>query len=98
VDKFKPTFDLEAFKAAFSTEDALNVTGSAPRDAAALGFGSTEIVEISHFYKCMTSYADHRVWQDVYHVPSDVGLLYVKFMADTVTEFLLLSFKEKQDG
>ena len=26
-----------------------------------------------------------------------VGLLYVKFTADTVTEFLLLSFKEKHN-
>lgn len=45
----------------------------------------------------MTAYADHRVWQDVHHVPSSAGMLYVKFTADTVTEFLLLSFKEKDD-
>jgi motility quorum-sensing regulator / GCU-specific mRNA interferase toxin len=45
----------------------------------------------------MTSYADNKVWQDVYHVPSPVGLLYMKFTADTVTEFLLLSFKEKDN-
>ncbi len=38
---------------------------------------------------------DSRLWQDVYHVPSPVGMLYVKFTADAVTEFLLLSFKEK---
>ena len=49
------------------------------------------------FYKSMTAYADHRVWQDVYHVPSEAGTLYVKFTADTVAEFLLLSFKEKGD-
>ena len=49
----------------------------------------------SQFYKSMTAYADHRVWQDVYHVPSEAGALYVKFTADVVTEFLLLSFKEK---
>ena len=30
----------------------------------------------------MTSFEDHRSWQDVYHVPSEVGLLYVKFTAD----------------
>jgi motility quorum-sensing regulator/GCU-specific mRNA interferase toxin len=45
----------------------------------------------------MTAYADNRVWQDVCHVPSAAGVLYVKFMADAVTEFLLLSFKEKGD-
>ena len=45
----------------------------------------------------MTSYADHTTWQDVYHVPSKEGLLYIKFTADVVTDFLLLSFKEKKD-
>ena len=50
-----------------------------------------------HFYKSMTSYGDHRIWQDVYHVPSVVGTLYVKFTADVVTEFVLLSFKERDD-
>jgi motility quorum-sensing regulator/GCU-specific mRNA interferase toxin len=45
----------------------------------------------------MTANADYKVWQDVYHVPSEAGLLYVKFTADAVTEFLLLSFKEKDN-
>jgi len=45
----------------------------------------------------MTAYADPRLWQDVYHVPSSVGVLYVKFIADAITEFLLLSFKEKDN-
>jgi motility quorum-sensing regulator/GCU-specific mRNA interferase toxin len=46
----------------------------------------------------MTSHGYHRIWQDVYHVPSEAGLLYVKFTASGVSEFLLLSFKEKGDG
>ena len=33
-----------------------------------------------------------------YHVPSDLGLLYVKFTAHVITEFLLLSFKEKNNA
>jgi motility quorum-sensing regulator/GCU-specific mRNA interferase toxin len=46
----------------------------------------------------MTSYADNKVWQDVYNVPHDEGLiLYVKFTSDLVTEFKLLSFKEKSN-
>ena len=52
----------------------------------------------SQFNKSMTSYADHRIWQGVYHVPSPTGVLYVKFTADAVSEFLLLSFKERDDG
>ncbi len=52
-------------------------------------------MERGQFYKSMTSYAGHRSWQDVYHVPSTAGTLYIKFTADVVAEFVLLSFKEK---
>jgi motility quorum-sensing regulator / GCU-specific mRNA interferase toxin len=102
TEKRKPTYDLGAFKAASAAN--LNVTRTALVNAAGLGMGRAEIVatiqtmERKHFYKSMTAYADHRSWQDVYHVPSAVGLLYVKFTADVVTEFLLLSFKEKDNG
>jgi motility quorum-sensing regulator / GCU-specific mRNA interferase toxin len=94
---------LTAFKAAFDDVNKLNVTGAAVRTGAALGFGRGAIVATiqsmhrTHFYKSMTSYGDRRIWQDVYHVPSEVGTLYVKFTADVVTEFLLLSFKRKDD-
>ncbi len=103
-EKRKPTYDLDAFKTTFSSAGRLNLTGRALRDAVALGFGRAEIVatiqtmERSHFYKSMTSNANHQIWQDVYHVPSGVGVLYVKFTADAITEFLLLSFKEKDNG
>lgn len=101
TDKGKPTYDLDAFKVAFSSPKKIAVTGTALRSAAALGFGRSEIVDTiqsmrrEHFYKSMTGHADHRLWQDVYHVPSPVGVLYVKFTADVITQFLLLSFKEK---
>ena len=49
------------------------------------------------FYKSMTTNADHRVWQDVYHVPvpDEDMVLYVKLQADVITEFRVMSFKEK---
>lgn len=100
TEKRKPAYDLEAFKAAARR---IRVTVVATRTAAALGFGRAEIeatiqtMQRSQFQKSMTSYADHRIWQDVYYVPSPAGTLYVKFTADAVTEFLLLSFKEKDD-
>jgi len=103
TEKRQPTYSLETFKAAFSSVERLAVTGTALRSAAALGFGRTEIVETiqtmkrEQFYKSMTTYADHRLWQDVYYVPSSVGVLYVKFTADVLTKFLLLSFKEKEN-
>jgi len=103
TEKRKPTYDLQAFKAAFSSVERLNVTGTAIMTATAIGFDRHAIVatiqtmQRAQFYKSMTSHGDHRVWQDVYHVPSPVGTLYVKFTADVVSEFLLLSFKEKDD-
>lgn len=103
TEKRKPTYDLDAVRA-WARSSRFSITGSALRSAAALGFASPDVVTViqtierKHFAKSMTSYADHREWQDVYHVPSEAGLLYVKFRADLVTEFLLLSFKEKSDG
>lgn len=82
----------------------MTVTGTALRSAAALGFTRSDIdatlatMSRHQFYKSMTANSDHRMWQDDYHVPSAVGLLYVKFTAGTLTEFTLLSFKEKDDG
>jgi len=101
AEKRKPTYDLDAFKAA---AHRIRITVVATRTAAALGFGRTGIADITQtmqrtqFYKSMTSYEDHRIWQDVYHVPSEAGTLYMKFTADTVTEFVLLSFKEIDNG
>lgn len=103
-EKKKPTYDLEAFQSAFSSEERIFATTTAFLTAASLGFGRSEMVELiqtmrpSHFYKSMTAVADPRSWQDVYHVPSSAGVLYVKFTADVITEFLLLSFKEKDHG
>ncbi len=103
-EKRRPTYDLNAIKVAFATAKGLKATGSAVRNAAALGFGRAEIIETiqsmqrTHFHKSMTSDTDHRIWQDVYYVPSKAGRLYIKFTADAVTEFLLLSFKEKKHG
>jgi motility quorum-sensing regulator / GCU-specific mRNA interferase toxin len=104
TEKRKPTYDLTAFKSCFDSPDKLALTGSALRGAFALGFERSSIVGVinsmtqKHFYKSMTSLSDHRIWQDVYHVPSEIGTLYIKFTADTLTEFLLLSFKEKGHG
>jgi motility quorum-sensing regulator/GCU-specific mRNA interferase toxin len=102
-EKRRPTYDLREIQRAFRTPSRLSATATALRSAAALGFGREEIVETiqrlerRHFYKSMTSYRNSRLWQDIYHAPSAVGTLYVKFVEDAVSEFRLLSFKEKDD-
>ena len=79
MEKRKPTYDLKAFKAVFDDVDNLNVTATAVRSAAAIGYDRADIVaaiqsmQRPHFFKSMTSFADHREWPDVYHVPSEAG-------------------------
>ena len=55
AEKRKPTYDLDAFKATFDTVERLAVTGTALRNAAALGYGRTEIVGIIQTMQRITS-------------------------------------------
>jgi motility quorum-sensing regulator / GCU-specific mRNA interferase toxin len=47
------------------------------------------------FYKSMTTYADHKMWQDVYHADTPVGReAYIKItMRDAAP---VIQFKEKE--
>jgi motility quorum-sensing regulator/GCU-specific mRNA interferase toxin len=94
----KPTHSLAAFKVAMSGSKRF-ITGQAIRDAAALGCGTAEIVAVvqtmepKHFYKSMPSNQKPQYWVDVYHVPHNGKVLYIKLTADP--DLKLLSFKEK---
>lgn len=104
TEKKRPTYSLEAFQAA-SEQGELLITSTAIKTAAELGFGRSDINEViqtmesQYFYKSMTAHGNHQLWQDVYHVPFETdtqsGKLYVKFTSEVVTQFKLLSFKEK---
>lgn len=101
TEKLKPTYDLEAFKQTFNNAKNLYMTSTARQSSLALGFDAQEIVDIiqtmrrNHFYKSMTSTQNNQLWQDVYHVPSKAGMLYVKFSGDIIHQFILLSYKKK---
>ena len=96
MEKFNPTYSLIEFK-----NSDFRMTLTAQRTAADLGFDDNGVkkvvstMELKHFYKSMTSYANHKIWQDVYHVPYGDLILYVKFTKEVLSEFTLLSFKEK---
>ena len=76
----------------------VRATVSALAGGAALGFGFEEIVAVvaalrmGDFYKSMTTYADHRVWQDVYRPKTPVGEVYLKLTV--IDDVLIVSFKE----
>jgi motility quorum-sensing regulator/GCU-specific mRNA interferase toxin len=47
----------------------------------------------ANFYKSMTTHADHRIWQDVYHAKTTSGdEVYLKLTV--IDDVLIVSFKE----
>jgi motility quorum-sensing regulator / GCU-specific mRNA interferase toxin len=100
VEKRKPTYDLTSIQSDFSTVEGLRMTVSARNGFLRLGLSLTEVVYLiqglgrSHFYKSMTCYGDHAVWQDVYHSQHQGVAIYLKFTVD-IQGHLIISFKEK---
>ncbi len=100
MEKKRPTYDLSSIKQAFSNPGNIDITMAALNGARELGFGIEDMlnvlqaIEKKDFIKSMTSHANHKVWQDVYNVPWDNIILYIKFTAGRITRFRLLSFKE----
>jgi motility quorum-sensing regulator/GCU-specific mRNA interferase toxin len=100
MEKRTPTYDLAGFRAEFASVRALRMTRTAQNTTQQLGMTLQDVVDVvqgttrAHFYKSMTSHGDHRVWQDVYHVPWGSLVLYVKFTVDDQGR-LILSMKEK---
>ena len=100
MEKRIPSHDLEGFRRQFCTVTALRMTVMARNCAFVLGLTLDDVVQVvqsmrrAHFYKSMTAIGNHRIWQDVYHVPWDQLTLYVKLTVDERGR-LILSLKEK---
>ncbi len=71
MEKRRASYDLGEVKAAFVNVNTLAITASAFSDALSLGYHRSSIAEVvagidrKSFYKSMTTFTDHRVWQDV---------------------------------
>lgn len=76
----------------------VRITHTARTTAALLGFDFKEVIAVvasltmKDFYKSMTTHADHRIWQDVYHPQTTVGSVYLKLTV--IDDVLIVSFKE----
>jgi motility quorum-sensing regulator / GCU-specific mRNA interferase toxin len=76
----------------------IRTTQSARQGAAAMGIdfeGMCHILReltLKDFYKSMTTYDDHTVWQDVYRPHTLQGEVYLKLTV--VDDLLIVSFKE----
>jgi motility quorum-sensing regulator/GCU-specific mRNA interferase toxin len=73
VEKRTPHYDLARIQADVARLGAAAFTKTALDGGRAMGLTSAEMLAVvaaltrRNFYKSMTTYADHRIWQDVYH-------------------------------
>ncbi len=97
MEKHKAHFPLGTVKQLVS-QGRIRATLSASLGAEALGFSEQEMAGVvlalsqGDFYKSMTTYHDHREWQDVYRPTTSRGRLYLKL--SVYEEVVLVSFKE----
>ena len=100
MEKRKPHYLLQDIKAAVARVGTESFTQTAKIGAAKLGLSMAEaltaIASLSgaDFYKSMTTHADHKVWQDVYHaVCPGNKTAYIKFTLRDGA--VVIQFKEK---
>ena len=100
MEKRRPHYDLAVVQALVVKLGAAAFTKTALDGGRALGLTSEEMLDViasltrNDFYKSMTAFADHRVWQDVYHAMTQVETeAYIKI---TLREgAVVIQFKEK---
>lgn len=99
MEKRTPHHKLPLIRLAIA-ERRYRFTRAALEGALELGLESTEQVlavitglTSADFYKSMTTYADHSIWQDVYHPWVNGRQAYVKLTLQG--DLLIVSFKEK---
>jgi motility quorum-sensing regulator/GCU-specific mRNA interferase toxin len=97
MEKRTPHCPLARVKALIQ-EGKVRATYSSRLTATALGVDLEGMIAVvfsltmKDFYKSMTTHADHRVWQDVYHPITKVGAVYLKLTV--IDDVLIVSFKE----
>ena len=100
MEKRTPHYDLARIQADVARVGVAVFTKTALDGGRDMGLTSAEMLAViasltrRAFYKSMTTYADHRVWQDVYHATTPVRKdAYIKVtMRDTA---VVIQFKEK---
>lgn len=103
MDKRKPHYVLSDLKRLFCSEKTRIITKRAHKEAVEMGYmddaDMLAVVEklcSEHFYKSMTSYENHKVWQDVYRYRDGEKVLYIKLQLSVDGQkAVLIQMKEK---
>ena len=101
MEKKRPHYPLSDAQRAVEERGVSAFTATALSGAAALGLSGEQAVIVvlglkqKNFYKSMTTNADHKIWQDVYHASLKTGL--VAYIKVTLREngSVVIQFKEK---
>jgi len=102
MEKRTPHYDLTAVQVIVADHASRPFTATALRGGLELGLSEPEmrlvVLALSrrYFYKSMTTHADHREWQDVYHGTTEEGAaVYVKITAYSDGRPPVIQFKAK---
>lgn len=100
MDKRTPHYDLLQLQALVAALGAAAFTRTAMDGGRDMGLTTEEMLGVvaaltaGNFYKSMTTYSDHRVWQDVYHAQTPAGVeAYIKFTMRNMAP--VIQFKER---
>jgi motility quorum-sensing regulator/GCU-specific mRNA interferase toxin len=100
VEKRAPHYDLARIQAQVARLGVAAFTKTALDGGREMGLTSGEMLGViaslsrRNFYKSMTTYADNRVWQDVYHAATPIKKdAYIKITLRD--EAPVIQFKEK---
>lgn len=100
MEKRTPHYELARVQAGVARLGAAAFTKTALDGGRAMGLTSAEMLAViasltrRDFYKSMTTFSDHRVWQDVYHAATPVRKnAYIKITLRDAAP--VIQFKEK---
>ncbi len=100
VEKRTPHYDLGLIRAEVARLGAAAFTKTALDGGRNMGLTTAEMLAViaslsrRDFHKSMTTYSDHRIWQDVYHAATPIRRdAYIKVTLRDAA--LVIQFKEK---
>lgn len=102
MEKRKPHYSLSEVQTVVADPGSRPFTATALRGGLALGLTEAEMRQVvlvlnqCDFYKSMTTFADHKDWQDVYHGMTQDGVaVYIKITCCSDDRPPVIQFKEK---
>ena len=97
MEKNTPHYDLAVVKAEVRRMGSKAFTMTAREGGRKMSLSIRQMLQIIYLleyrmlHKSMTTYGDHRVWQDVYRPLTAIGYVYLK--VSVVDDVLIVSFK-----